>query len=142
MCYNYGNDSWCDGTQSAYYDNYFEAYRENPFGDANWSNRKCNTNFSLKWFSCQWNWEYENGLECNNVCLPPDNGGGPSSNCDPMSSYDDKNQGCHDDDCASDVWKDGCLACMCYNNGNASWFDGTKSAYYDNYWEGTEYEEE
>ena len=30
-----------------------------------------------------------------------------------MSPYDNEDQGCHDDNCASDVWKDGCLACMC-----------------------------
>ena len=45
------------------------------------------------------------------------------------SNYD----GCADEDCASDNWKDGCSACMCYKKGNASWCDGTKSAYYDNY---------
>ena len=51
-----------------------------------------------------------------------------------MSPYDDKDQGCHDHNCASDVWKDGYLACMCFYQGNASWCDGTKSAYYDNYY--------
>ena len=52
----------------------------------------------------------------------------------PMSPYASKDQGCHDGDCASDVWKDGCLGCMCFNQGDASWCDGTKSAYYDNYY--------
>ena len=56
-------------------------------------------------------------------------------NCNPMSPYDDRDWGCQDDGCASDVWKDGCEACMCYKRGNDSWCDGTKSAYYDNYYD-------
>jgi len=125
MCSNNGNASWCDGTKSTYYDNYFEAHGENPFGDSNQSNRKCNTKFSLAGGSCNWNWECDRGLECNDddVCAPL------NGYCDPMGT------GCHDKDCASDMWKDGCLACMCYNWGNASWCDGTKSGYYDNYFE-------
>ena len=59
----------------------------------------------------------------------------PNRNCDPMSPYDDVEWGCKNKDCASDRWKDGCEACMCYSQGNASWCDGTKSAYYDNYFE-------
>ena len=47
-----------------------------------------------------------------------------SQNCDPMSRYDET-WGCHDDDCASDVWQDGCEACLCFNSGNASRCDGT-----------------
>ena len=62
-------------------------------------------------------------------------GGGPNSNYDSMSPYDDGKQGCKDEDCASDVCTDGCLACMCFNQGNTSWCDGTKSTYYDNYYE-------
>ena len=54
-------------------------------------------------------------------------------NCDPMSRYDET-WGCHDDDCASDVWQDGCEACLCFNSGNTSRFDGTNNAYYDNYY--------
>ena len=75
-------------------------------------------------------------MECwYGACDEPGKGGGPSLNCDPMSPYDSKDQGCHEKDCASDVWRDGCRACMCYNNGNASWCDRTNSAYYDNYYE-------
>ena len=38
---------WCNGTKSAYYDNYYY-YKENgknPFGDSNQDNRKYNTDF-------------------------------------------------------------------------------------------------
>ena len=56
-------------------------------------------------------------------------------NCDPMSPYDDTDQGCQDGDCASDTLKDGCLAWLCYNQGNTTWCDGTKSVYYDNYFQ-------
>ena len=35
-------------------------------------------------------------------------------------------RGCKSYVCASDRWKDGCLACMCFNNGNDSWCDGTQ----------------
>ena len=67
--------------------------------------------------------------------LRPLGGGGSSLNCDPMSPYDSIDQGCHDNDCVCQVWKDGCLACMCFNKGNTLWCDGTQSAYYDNYFE-------
>ena len=63
MCFNKGNASWCDGAQSVYYDVYFEEHGENPFGDSNYSNRKCNTNFSQQDVSCNWDWECESGLE-------------------------------------------------------------------------------
>ena len=59
MCFNQGNASWCDGKKSAYYDTYFERHAENPCGDSNWSSRKCNTQFPLIVFPCQWEWECE-----------------------------------------------------------------------------------
>ena len=43
MCYNPGNVAWCDGFEGHYYDNYFRAHGENPWGDDKWENRKCNT---------------------------------------------------------------------------------------------------
>ena len=142
MCFNQGNASWCDGTKSAYYDNYYKKNGKNPFGDSNRDNRKCKKKVSPKGGSCKWNLQCVGGLECGAttryltpVCITRGNGGGPSLNCDPMSPYDNTDHGCHDDDCASDRWKDGCLACMWYNNGNTSWCDGTKSAYYDNNFE-------
>lgn len=52
-----------------------------------------------------------------------------------MSRLDDEKWGCKNDECASDRWTDGCSACMCYNRGNASWCDGMKSDYYDNYFQ-------
>ena len=64
MCYSQRNDSWCVGTQSDFYDKYFEGNGKNPFGDNNLSNRKCNTNVSLYYFPCQWNWEFERRLTC------------------------------------------------------------------------------
>jgi len=136
MCYNQGNGSWCDGIQSDYYDNYFEENGENPFGDSNRSNRKCNTIFAPYGVLCEHNWECESGLDCkvggpSRLCLYSSSGS--DLYCDPMkgSSYD----GCRDWDCASDRWEDGCLGCMCYNRGIDAWCDGTQSAYYDNYFE-------
>jgi len=143
MCYNQGNDSWCDGTKNAYYDKYFEEHGENPFGDNNSSNRKCNTYFSAYGIPCggdDHDWKCENGLECRHKCDSSSLyiGCFPISlklnlDCDPMkgSSY----EGCKEKDCASTNWEDGCAACMCFNQGNASWCDGTQSAYYDNYFE-------
>ena len=64
MCFNNGNASWCDARQSVYYDVYFDRHGENPFGDSNKSNRKCNTIFSPKEVFCQWDWECEFGLVC------------------------------------------------------------------------------
>ena len=41
---------------------------------------------------------------------------------------------CHENDCATPNWEDeGCEARMCYDHGNASRCDGTKSDYYDNF---------
>ena len=62
MCFNPANAAWCDGLEGDYYDKYFEEHGENPFGDNNRSNRKCNTHFSPVDASCQWNWECESGL--------------------------------------------------------------------------------
>ena len=59
MCFNNGNALWCDGTKSAYYDSYYEEHGKNPFGDSNPNNRKCNTQFSPKGVSCEWEWECE-----------------------------------------------------------------------------------
>ena len=57
-------------------------------------------------------------------------------NCDPNHSFRSKKKNaCKEEDCASTNWEDGCEACMCFNNGNASWCDGKKSFYYDNYYE-------
>ena len=57
----------------------------------------------------------------------------PNRNCDPMLENIYEENVCKDKDCASANWKDGCEACMCYSNGNASWCDGSKSDYYDDY---------
>ena len=43
MCFNNGNAAWCDGLRGHYYDKYFEEHGENPWGDTNVRNRKCNT---------------------------------------------------------------------------------------------------
>ena len=63
MCYNMGNDSWCDGKRSAYYDNYYKENGKNPFGDSNQRNRKCNTQFSPKRGPCQNEWECDSSRE-------------------------------------------------------------------------------
>ena len=48
------NASWCDGTKSDYYDDdYFKKNGvENPFGDSNIKNRKCNTVFGQQSSLC------------------------------------------------------------------------------------------
>ena len=45
MCFNPANAAWCDGLEGDYYDKYFEEHGENPWGDSNVKNRKCNTEF-------------------------------------------------------------------------------------------------
>ena len=45
LCYSNGNASWCDGSKSDYYDDYYTENGKNPFGDSNLRNRKCNTDF-------------------------------------------------------------------------------------------------
>lgn len=62
-------------------------------------------------------------------------------NCD-LLSRSDETWGFHDDDCASDVWQDGCEACLRFNSGNASRCDGTNSAYYVNYYENNDKKQE
>ena len=37
--------------------------------------------------------------------------------------------------CATDMWRDGCNGCMCYEPGNPTWCDGLKGHYYDKYFE-------
>merc|ERR1712238_137715 len=64
MCFNNGNDSWCDGSNSDYYDNYFNKNGENPFGDKNRANRKCNKIFSPMGNSCRFGWECEKNEDC------------------------------------------------------------------------------
>ena len=66
------------------------------------------------------------------VIEPP----GLDLNCDPsQESFLDKGNGCEDNDCADTDWLDGCEACMCFNNGNAAWCDGTRGDFYDKYFE-------
>ena len=53
--------------------------------------------------------------------------GSGNFNYDPMSKMDScpdtdcRSSVCGDSNCASDMWKDGCLTFMCYNQGNTSW---------------------
>ena len=43
------------------------------------------------------------------------------------------NSKCRNEWCADEGWKDGCEACMCFNQGNTYWCDGTRGDYYDSY---------
>jgi len=65
--------------------------------------------------------------QSNTEC--PENDGG----CNPSERELETKYGCGDNDCANLAWADGCEACMCFNNGNASWCDGSKGDYYDNH---------
>ena len=64
MCYNshHNNPSWCDGTRNEYYDNYFDQHGENPWGDRNRANRKCNTFFGEEGSNCNHNWQCQKGI--------------------------------------------------------------------------------
>ena len=65
MCYKHGGDSWCDGTKNAYYDDYYEKHNENPFGDSDRANRKCNTNFSYYGGPCNRGlWQCPGWMRC------------------------------------------------------------------------------
>ena len=54
--------------------------------------------------------------------------------CNPSEQNKYGPSGCHDEDCAADNFLDGCKACMCFNNGNPTWCDGTRNEYYDEYY--------
>ena len=64
MCFNYGNDAWCDGFEGDFYDKYFEEHGENPWGDRNVRNRKCNTEFNEPLDFCYAQWHCAKGLTC------------------------------------------------------------------------------
>ena len=66
MCYNNENASWCDGTNSDYYDDdYFKTNGVvNPFGDSNSRNRKCNTVFGQQSSLCMFDWACGSGFFC------------------------------------------------------------------------------
>jgi hypothetical protein len=58
--------------------------------------------------------------------------------CDPSeTNYQSEDpKGCEDNNCARPMWTDGCEACMCFEPyTNVSWCDGSRSAYYDKYFE-------
>ena len=62
MCFNPGNAAWCDGHRDAFYDTYFEEHGENPWGDTNVRNRKCNTDPAKKKDEkCEAGWQCANG---------------------------------------------------------------------------------
>ena len=86
MCYNLGNASRCDGSKSAYYDNYFIENEENPFGDSNRRNRKCNIIFSLQDDPCDWDWECGRGSLCGYI-----NNGTLDKKCCPTSDKNGRN---------------------------------------------------
>ena len=78
MCFNNGNAAWCDGLRGDHYDKYFEEHGENPWGDTNVRNRKCNTEFieeNAPLNYCHKSWQCAKGLTCysggdqtNNMC--------------------------------------------------------------------------
>ena len=55
--------------------------------------------------------------------------------CNPSEQNEYGPNGCHNEDCAADNFLDGCKACMCFNNGNPSWCDGTRNEFYDTYFD-------
>jgi hypothetical protein len=76
MCFNNGNAAWCDGFQGDYYDTYFDQHGENPWGDTNVKNRKCNPEFKPYYTFCYENWHCALGLRCvtdslvqNHMCV-------------------------------------------------------------------------
>ena len=64
MCFNPGNAAWCDGYRGDFYDKYFEEHGDNPWGDPNVRNRKCNTIFRPSGSLCLVNWQCAAGLKC------------------------------------------------------------------------------
>jgi len=158
LCYEKGNRSWCDGTNNAHYDNYFDQNRVNPWGDRNRENRKCNQVFpSLydPWFGnpktkeniCHHDWQCASGLKCLSVwedgkssyCveLPQEEGKAGEiavgKTCDPHLPNRCKNENCAG--VAGNEGEDGCAACMCYKKGNHARCDGTRNEYYDKYFD-------
>jgi hypothetical protein len=64
MCYNNGNAAWCDGSRGHFYDKYFEEHGENPWGDTNVRNRKCNIEFNQLEQDCTQDWNCGKGMKC------------------------------------------------------------------------------
>ena len=64
MCFNYGNPTWCDGYRGDHYDTYFKEHGENPWGDTNVKNRKCNPIFRPYNSYCWRDWQCVQGLHC------------------------------------------------------------------------------
>ena len=79
MCFNYNNPTWCDGYRGDFYDTYFKDHGDNPFGDPNWRNRKCNPIFRPHSKYCSAHWQCEKGLYCQDSTSP---GGGERGLCD------------------------------------------------------------
>ena len=64
MCFNPGNAAWCDGYRGDFYDKYFEEHGDNPWGDRNVRNRKCNPDFRPVNEYCATEWHCAKGLTC------------------------------------------------------------------------------
>ena len=64
MCFNHGNAAWCDGFRGDFYDKYFEEHGDNPWGDRNVRNRKCNPDFRPVNEYCATEWHCAKGLTC------------------------------------------------------------------------------
>ena len=71
MCFNHGNAFWCDGGRGNFYDwtvfdydKYFNDHGENPWGDTDRANRKCNPVFRPYGHECHMHWHCAKGLSC------------------------------------------------------------------------------
>ena len=62
LCYENGNESWCDGRNNAQND--FDWWLKE--GDPEYKNRKCNTTYSFNDFdfTCHHDWQCDKGYEC------------------------------------------------------------------------------
>jgi hypothetical protein len=67
MCFNTGNPTWCDGLWGDYYDKYFEEHGNNPWGDTNVRNRKCNPVFKGDDRYCVADWQCAKPWTCTSI---------------------------------------------------------------------------
>ena len=98
MCFNNGNEYWCDGRQSDFYDKYFDQHGKSPYGLTKRENRKCNPNFIKEGEKClstsmHYDWECEAHTKCDT------SGSGSVPTCQKvqLSQFKEMNIGVMDD---------------------------------------------
>ena len=111
-----------------------------------WSSGTSIASFYIMWIDdvcCLRSWKQSN-TECSlqlgtNYCDPSERNYQEATFCskETLTRYSDGFNSPNGvfPSCATDMWRDGCNGCMCYEPGNPTWCDGLKGHYYDRYFE-------